>query len=660
LDDGLYGTVEWGAKHLFPNFHYLCTLEFFNMAEQGNNDKLFIQFPPVTTREWEEKIIADLKGADYAKKLIWKSEEGFDVKPYYRVEDLAGLEYLDVPPGRTPYVRGTRTTGNTWTIRHDVTTADIGAANGKACAAVARGAGAIGFTVREITTHKQMSQLLDGIDFDKTAIHFTCSRSYPLSLELLLYEITHRNADGNRVRGSMNFDPVSYLLRHGEFYVSLENNLEEALYILNKVNKRIPHFKAITVNGHIFQDSGSTLVQELAFALSSGSEYMSLLTDKGIDADTIARHLAFTFAIGPNYFFEIAKLRAARLLWAKIVEQYKPADPASQMMEIHSRTALWNMTLYDPYVNMLRTTTGGMSAILGNTDSLTVLPFDAPFAESGDFSDRIAQNQQMILKNESYLDRIADPAAGSYYVETLTGSIATHAWELFLRIQEQGGMISCIKAGTVQEMIAASARQKVADLAQRKLIQIGTNQYPNTLEQLSGNATLPAQTGDEKPSAYTKLRPFRVSSGFEILRSATEKFVKDGHKRPEVFLFTFGNLAMLRARAGFITNFFGCAGFGIIDNPGFSEFNEGAEAAVASGAEIIVLCSSDEEYIQSASEICKLIRAKKPNAWIAVAGYPKDAVDQLKAAGVNDFIHIRSNLLETLEGYQKRVTEIYP
>jgi len=365
--------------------------------------------------------------------------------------------------------------------------------------------------------------------------------------------------------------------------------------------------------------------------------------------------MAFTFAIGPNYFFEIAKLRAARLLWAKIAEQYKPSDPASLVMEIHSRTALWNMTLYDPYVNMLRTTTGGMSAVLGNTDSLTVLPFDAPFAESGDFSERIAGNQQMILKEESYLDRIADPAAGSYYIETLTDSIATHAWELFLKIQEQGGMIEAIKAGTVQEMVAASARQKVSDLAQRRLIQIGTNQYPNTLETITGTGAPPPDENG-KPSAYLKLKPFRVSSGFESLRLATGKYVTDGHKRPEVFLFTFGNLAMLRARAGFIANFFGCAGFGIIDNPGFSEFNEGAEAAVASGAEIIVLCSSDEEYVQSAPEICKLIRAKKPDAWIAVAGYPKDVIEQLKAAGVNDFIHVRSNLLETLEEYQKRVT----
>jgi len=222
------------------------------MPEPGKNDKLFTQFPPVTTKEWEEKIICDLKGADYAKKLIWKSDEGFDVKPYYRAEDLAGLEYLDVPPGRAPYPRGTRTEGNNWTIRQDITSSEIPAANGKTRAAVARGAGAVGLTVREITTHKQMSQLLQGIDLAKTAVHFTCSRSYPLSLELLLYEIANRNADGNLVRGSMNFDPVSYLLRHGEFYVSLENNLEEAQYILNTVSKKVPRFKAITVNGHIF------------------------------------------------------------------------------------------------------------------------------------------------------------------------------------------------------------------------------------------------------------------------------------------------------------------------------------------------------------------------------------------------------------------------
>ncbi len=624
------------------------------MSETEMNDRLFEEFPPVTTKEWEEKIIADLKGADYAKKLIWKTEEGFDVKPYYRSEDLAGLEYLDVFPGRSPFPRGTRTTGNNWTIRQDISAGDIETANRKAIAAIGRGAGAVGLPVKEITTHRQMSQLLEGIDLTTTAIHLTCSRSYPLSLELFLYEIEHRGVDPKAVAGTMNFDPFTYLLRHGDFYVSADNNIEEAAYLVNTVAKKAPKLRAITVNGHVFQDSGSTLVQELAFTLASGTEYLALLTDKGLAADLVARHMAFTFAIGPNYFMEIAKLRAARLLWAKIGEQFGITDPSALAMQIHSRTALWNMSVYDPYVNMLRTTTEAMSAILGNTDSLTVLPFDAPFAASTDFPERIAENQQMILREESYLDRIVDPAAGSYYIETLTDAIAAHAWGLFLEIQEKGGLLACIRSGMVQETVAASARRKETDLAQRRLIQIGTNQYPNTGEKMAGKVVLPADE-EEAPATYPRLKPFRVSSGFEALRMETELYVENGGKRPEIFLLTFGNMAMLRARAGFITNFFGCAGYDVTDNPCFTDTRVGAIAAAASGSAVIALCSSDEEYVQHAPEICRVIREQRPDAWIIIAGYPKDAVEDLKKAGVNDFIHVRSNLLETLDQYQKMI-----
>ena len=625
------------------------------MTDAENSGALFGDFPPVSTKEWEEKITADLKGADYAKKLIWKTDEGFDIRPYYRAGDLEGLEYLQSPPAVAPYVRGRRSGRNDWVIRQEIGDEEITIANMKALRAVKSGAGAVGLNVAAIMTHKQMSQLLAGIDLGKTAVHLLKSRSYPLSLELLLYEIADREIENSSVRGLLNFDLIGYLLHHGEFYASLESNLEEAVYLLNTIQKKAPGLRAINVNGHLFQDSGSTLVQELAFALASGNEYLALLTEKGLSADLIAKHLAFTFAVGPNYFLEIAKLRAARLLWSKIVEQYHPEDPSAMEMEIHSRTARWNKTLYDPYVNLLRTTTEGMSAILGNTDTLSVLPFDLAYESSGEFSERIAQNQQMILREESYLDHIVDPASGSYYIETLTHSIAANAWELFKQVGEKGGMIEAVKSGLIQETVAKSAARKKADLAQRKLIQIGTNQYPNTSEEMSDNVGPVSEEKQDKPGTCMTLVPFRVSSGFETLRIATEKFVKNGGKRPEVFLFTFGNLAMLRARAGFVTNFFGCAGYSVLDNPGFSDLNEGVKAAAASGAEIIVLCSSDEEYVQSVPEICKLLRERKPGAHIIVAGFPKDAADQLKAAGVDGFVHVRSNLLETLEEYQKKL-----
>jgi methylmalonyl-CoA mutase len=620
--------------------------------EYNEQSGLFAEFPPVPTQAWEEKINADLKGADYQKKLIWTTDEGFTVKPYYRAEDLQGLDYLQSLPGQSPYVRGNKKSGNNWIVRQDILVPDIEMANRQALDAIAKGAGAVGLVATEVTTHKQMNQLLAGIDLSKTGINFISSRSYPLTLELFIYEVNHRGEGGDHIMGSINFDPLSYLLLHGDFYVNWTHNIEETEYLLNTIQKRLPQFRAININGHYFQDSGSSLVQELGFSLASANEYLSSITEKGMPVDTLASRMMFSLATGSNYFMEIAKLRAMRLLWARLVEQYNPGLEASMKTFIHSSTALWNKTIYDPYVNMLRTTTEGMSAILGNADSVTIHPFDISFRDTGDFSGRIARNQQLVLKEESYLDKVADPAAGSYYVENLTDSIANNAWELFKTVEEKGGMIECLKTGFIQDQVTESRRQKEMAIAQRKTIVLGTNQYPNTLETMLENVR---SAGEQLPvtAPYKTLTPFRISTGFEKVRLATEAFILKGNKRPSVFLFTMGNLAMLRARAGFSANFFGCAGYEIIDNQGFTTVQEGVDEALLSGAEIAVICSSDDEYPLIVPEIAGKLKKTKPELRIVVAGYPTEIVEMLKEAGVDDFIHIRSNLLDTLQEYQK-------
>jgi methylmalonyl-CoA mutase len=352
---------------------------------------------------------------------------------------------------------------------------------------------------------------------------------------------------------------------------------------------------------------------------------------------------------------EIAKLRAARLLWSRMVEQYKASARDSYRLFIHSTTASWNMSLYDPFVNMLRTTTEGMSAALGNADSVSINPYDTPFKDSDDFSRRVARNQQLVLKEESYLDKIVDPAAGSYYIENLTHSIAHHAWDLFKTVEARGGMIECIKDGFIQDEIARSRNQKEADIAQRKIIMLGTNQYPNPLESMLDHVKETGAPAANEPTAYKKITPFRITSSFEEVRLATEKHVKQGKKRPAVFLLTIGNLAMLRARAGFVSNFFGCAGYEIMDNPGFSTTEEGIAAAIASKAEIVVICSSDEEYPTFVPEIAEKIKAGDRHIKLVVAGYPKDFIDVFKSAGVDQFIHVRTNLLETLQSFQKEL-----
>ncbi|NQV03744.1 MAG: methylmalonyl-CoA mutase small subunit [Bacteroidia bacterium] len=618
-------------------------------------ENLFQEFSTITTGEWEEKIKRDLKGADYDKRLIWNTPEGFLVKPYYCSEDLEGLEYLKTVPGEFPYIRGFRQDGNDWIIRQDIPSDQVDEANKTALDAINRGAQAIGFNARELITHLQMQALLNGIDLEKIAIHFFRSRSYPLTAELFLYEINHQGIDPNRINGSINFDPVSYLLVHGDFYVSLANNLEEAEYLVRKMQVKIPQFKVINVNGYRFQDAGSTIVQELAFALASGNEYLAGLTERGLSPDTVASRITFTFALGSSYFLEIAKLRAARLLWSKIVNQYQPDNLESCRMNIHCVTARWNKTIFDPYVNMLRTTTEGMSGALGNTDSLSILPFDIPYETPGPIGERIARNQQMIFKEESHIDKVVDTAAGAYFIENMTDSIASHAWNLFKEIEEHGGMVESVKQGFVQDTIAASMRQKEMDIAQHKLLLLGTNQYPNLTDKMFDKITTDVAGEDKGSSTYKKMPPFRAAEPFEKVRLATERHIASGKKEPTVFLFTIGNLAMLRARAGFATNFFGCAGYRIIDNPGFKTMDKGVEEALKSQAEIVVICSSDDEYQKIVPDITRKLKDQHPSLLVVVAGYPAEIVEDLQQAGVDDFIHVKSNLLEELTSYQHRL-----
>jgi methylmalonyl-CoA mutase len=618
------------------------------MNPSEKDRKLFSEFPPVTTQEWEEKIIKDLKGADYTKKLIWKTTEGFDVKPYYRSEDLGNLEYLNNPPSIPPFIRGEKTNGNDWEIRQDIDTDNPEEANKAALNAISKGATAIGFDAREIHTVADMQTLIAGIDTEKVQLHFTASHKYSETLNLFIEASKENKKTLSKINGSLNFDSLSFRLLYGKYYQSKESNFDEASDIVKTISSELPLFKAITVNAGYFHNAGASAVQELAFALASGNEYLAQLTERGISIDNAAKHMQFVFSIGSNYFMEIAKLRTARLLWSKVVEQYKPSDPSCQAMTILSETSMWNKTVYDPFVNILRTTTEAMSAALGGSNSIMVNPFDSTYKKADDFSSRIARNTQIILKSESYLDKIADPSAGSYYIENLTHSLASAAWALFVSVEEKGGFASVVESGFVKEEIEKICQQRDLEIAMRKQVFIGTNQYPNQNEKMLDKIRPSADLSD-----LGGLKQYRATQPFEALRIATESYVADGNKVPNVFLLPYGNLAMRKARATFASNFLGCAGYKITDNPGFKSAEEGVAEAVKQEAEIVVICSSDEEYAQIVPEICGLLKAKNSEAIIVVAGNPVELIDQLKKAGVDDFIHVRSNVLATLFKFQK-------
>lgn len=613
-----------------------------------NKEKLFDMFPECSYDQWRTKVEADLKGADFNKKLVWRTNEGFNVEPVYRAENIADFKTTDSLPGEYPYLRGTRT-DNDWKVRQEILDETIEGANAAALDVLQKGVNALGFNIA-MTTPEEVGRLLDGIDLAAVEINFrTCPR-HAVELAKALVEYLRRNGELTAFNGSIDFNPMRRALKHGSAFPADIKAM--ALELLDTV-KPVDNLKVFAVDSYMLSDAGAYIYQELGYALAWGAEWMTMLTDAGVKADIVANRIKFNMGVSSNYFMEIAKFRAARMLWAQIVEQYKPDSKQSAKMLVHAITSRFNQTIYDAHVNLLRSQTESMSAALAGVDSITTTPFDVPYKKPDAFSERIARNQQHLLKEESHLDKVIDPAGGSYYVETLTLSIAQQAWKLFLEVEDKGGFLACINDGTVQAAVNASNEKRHTDVARRKEILLGTNQYPNINETAASKIEGACGScgcnhgehdhGDDKGG----LNMSRAASDFETLRLATEA----ASKRPKVFMLTIGNLAMRLARAQFSTNFFGCAGYEIIDNLGFDTVEQGVEAAVENGADVVVLCSSDDEYAEFAPKAKEVLAGR---AILVVAGAPA-CMDDLKAQGINDFIHVRCNVLDTLRDFNSRL-----
>jgi methylmalonyl-CoA mutase len=317
-------------------------------------------------------------------------------------------------------------------------------------------------------------------------------------------------------------------------------------------------------------------------------------------------------------------------------------------MNVHAITSTWNKTVYDPHVNLLRTQTEAMSAVLGGADSITVLPFDTAYEQPTEFGERIARNQQILLKEEAYMDKIIDPAAGSYYIEQLTDMIAQNAWSLFLEVQDKGGYSAAFKVGFIQEKINATLADSEKAIATRRINILGTNQFPNFneigAEKVQIEEAVDCGCGNH---GTEKLLPVRGATQFETLRFATE----GATKRPKAFMLTIGNLAMRLARAQFSCNFFACAGYEVVDNLGFATVEEGVKAALEANADIIVICSSDDEYAELAPAAYALAKGK---AEFVVAGAPA-CTDDLKAIGIEHFVNVKTNVLDMLNSFNSKL-----
>ncbi len=705
------------SKLMLSPYSFTMQSAEMNTSEKTPSGSLFGEFSPVSREEWSEKATADLKGADLKKKLQWNTIEGISLDAVYFRNEVEKIPHLGSFPGSAPFVRGNTPLGNTtnpWSIAQVFDTPDAEELSVLMKNGVSNGQTVVGLQMDSALVHaadtedvlelagrkgvqahslKDVQTLLAAIPTE-TDIDVYGGLSSPTFLALF--------AAADRSPKHVEFDPIAELLRSG----TLPYALDTAMRLMADSVRFVSDTRTtvIGISGETFHNAGASAVEELACVLASAVEYMSRLRDMGLEIGEIAPRMRFTFPVGTRFFMEVAKLRAARLLWARIVKHFGATSDDDMMMRMHVRSSWWKQTVRDPYVNMLRATVEGMAGAIGGAESMHIATFDDVAGAPGRFSHRIARNMQIVLQEESQLTQVGDPAAGSYYVEQMTDSLARKAWELFQEIESQGGMIAAIEKGFVQQRIAATASTRNENISRRKDVIVGTNQYPNLTEkELAPPAYNPekvredvcsalasqreeraalsetearlkkalAETGsslaqlirdeaesgilvseindilreeNENPMLVTPLPQVRAAEKFENIREAVDR----AEKRPRVFLATLGPVFWRRARATFASGFFGAAGMDIKDNIGFETAEEAAQAAAADGADVVVVCSDDESYRDGVQRLIEELKKQNSNALVIVAGNPENDIDALTSAGVYTFIHVRTDVGETL------------
>ncbi len=575
-------------------------------------EPLLQEFPPVSTQDWEELIRKDLNGADYAQRLLWKTEEGLAVKPYYRAEDIAELEYPSAAPGSFPYARSVRLRGD-WRIREEIDATDPEQANQAALSALAAGAEEIAFRNVALRNASDLGMLLANLQ--EIPVHFE-DADEPL-LRLLIQRLRKRQ---NHSSISTRFDPLT--------------NLDFAAELLQTAPSALLPF---IVHGEGFEESGATAVEEVGFTLAAGVDFLAEMESRERSIDRAAASIAFSFAIGSNFFFQIAKLRAFRMVWARAVESFGGARNCAKA-RIHARTSRWNKTVYDPHVNILRATTEAISAVLGSADSISVAPFDECYKSPDDASRRLARNTQILLKQEAMLSRVADPGAGSYCLEAITDSIAKEGWKTMQTIEAAGGYRKARANGQIAQALEKSLTAKEQSIASRRNVFTGTNQYVDHSERALDRIDMPRVESAR-----------RGAQMYERLRLRTERHAARTGSSPRILLAEIGDVRMRVARSNFAANFFGCAGFNLVTRQ-FSSVGEIAECDAA----LIVLCSSDQEYPALAAELMIKLKALGRETPILIAGNT-DSAEQLRAVGIADFLHVRTNPIEFLAVWQQHL-----
>lgn len=619
---------------------------------------------------WRKTVEAELKGASFEKKLLTATFEGVVLKPLYTRADLAGraahLAALARPPGAAPYLRGARA-GGAWDIAQEIAAptaeefnarlrADLMAGQNAAVLAVESPARPDGLPLE--AAHVLEAALKD-VDLAAIPVHIDAGADVARVAGHYVALASARGADAASLSGSLVSDPLAAWAAAGVLPVSLAAAFDAMADWTKRAAVVAPALRTVGVDARLWAEAGGTAVHELAFALSAAVENLRALRQRGVPLEVALPRLRVTFAAGPQFLMETAKFRAWRLLLSRVVVALGGDVALAARVSVHAATARWNKTRLDPHVNMLRATTEALAAVLGGVDSLHVAPFDSLDGIGGGdaFSRRVARNVHALLAEEFGVIAPADPAGGSWCVETLTDELARKAWELFRSLAAEGGFASALRAGTPQKLVAASAKEKSKAVGSRRLGVVGTNLFPNLRETpLAPLASRPA-TGAWTEERISPAGRFRASAGFEKLRDASAAHAKRTGKRPRVFLAKMGPLAQHKARADFSAGFFAPGGFEAVAKQTFATAEEAARAAAESGAEVAVLCSSDETYPELVPVFASTLRAARPSTVIVLAGLPAEAetVTAFTKAGIDHFIHLRAPVEDTLAALLKKI-----
>ena len=451
---------------------------------------------------WRARAEKELKGDD-PDRLTWTTPEGISVAPIYSSADLEGLEAINSMPGEAPYLRGVRSTMYTnrpWTIRQYAGFSTAEESNAFYRANLA--AGQMGLSVAfDLATHRgydsdhprvtgdvgkagvaidsveDMKILFADIPLDKMSVSMTMNGAVLPVLASYIVAGEEQGVSPEKLSGTIQNDILKEFMVRNTYIYPPEPSMRIVADIITYTATNMPKFNSISISGYHMHEAGATAVQELAFTLADGLEYVRSALDRGLDVDLFAGRLSFFFGIGMNFFMEVAKLRAARLLWTRIMSQFNPTQPASLMLRTHCQTSGVSLTEQDPYNNIVRTTVEALAAVLGGTQSLHTNSFDEAIALPSDFAARIARNTQLILAEETGITHVVDPLGGSYYIESLTHALASHAWAIIEEVEALGGMTKAVESGMPKLRIEEAAARRQAAVDKGEAVTVGVNKY---------------------------------------------------------------------------------------------------------------------------------------------------------------------------------------